>query len=79
MANTETPISDRAPRLAPRQIEIARLVSRGLSNPKIAEALGLSLNTIQSQLSTVYRSIRVRNRAELTRYICEGGLDAGTD
>ena len=76
---TETTFGDWEPHLSPRQREVALLVSQGLSNAEIAAGIGISQSTTIHHLGVVFGKLRVRNRAELTRFICEGGLDAGTD
>jgi DNA-binding CsgD family transcriptional regulator len=47
------------------QRRIARLVSRGLTNREVGEALHLSPKTIERQLGVIYRRLGVRSRTEL--------------
>lgn len=51
--------------LSPRELDIARLVADGASNPEIASRLFLSRKTIERHLSNIYRELGLRNRAEL--------------
>jgi DNA-binding NarL/FixJ family response regulator len=51
--------------LSEREAETAVLAAGGLSNPEIAEALFLSVDTIKTHLRHVYRKLGVRNRTEL--------------
>ena len=51
--------------LTPREREVARLVSDGLSNSEVAERLGLSTHTVKNYLFNVFDKIGVSNRAEL--------------
>ena len=49
-------------RLSPRETEIMTLVARGLSNPAIAAALGVSDNTVGTHLRRIYRKLDVNAR-----------------
>jgi len=51
--------------LTPRESEVARLVSDGLSNSEVAQHLGLSIHTVKNYLFSVFDKIGVSNRAEL--------------
>ncbi|MGO9939932.1 MAG: response regulator transcription factor [Terracidiphilus sp.] len=51
--------------LTPREREVARLVSDGLSNSEVAQRLGLSTHTVKNYLFNVFDKIGVSNRAEL--------------
>lgn len=50
--------------LTPRQIEILRLLANGRSNRAIAEALSITEGTVKIHVSTIIRSLGVRNRTE---------------
>ena len=54
-----------SPALTDRELEIARLVAEGASNPEIAEVLFLSRKTIERHVSNILAKLSVRNRAEL--------------
>jgi len=54
--------------LTPREVEIVRLVGRGLGNREIAQELCLSVATIRSHLTKLYDKIGVANRVELALY-----------
>lgn len=60
--------------LSARQIEIGRLVARGLTNAEIATALGISVRTVTSHLDHIYVRLEIGSRAALTRLIVEAGL-----
>ena len=51
--------------LSPRELDIARLLERGLSRPRIAVQLGLTPNTVASMSKTVYRKLGIHSRAQL--------------
>lgn len=57
--------------LTAREREIAELVSRGMTNPAIAEKLFLSVRTVESHLRQIYRKLDVPNRASLTRALLD--------
>jgi len=54
--------------LTKREKEVARLVSRGLTNRKIAEQLSLSTHTVDSHVQNIMRKFDVNDKADL-RYI----------
>jgi DNA-binding NarL/FixJ family response regulator len=49
--------------LSERESEVLALITRGLRNQEIAEALFLSVDTVKSHVKAVYRKLGVRNRA----------------
>jgi DNA-binding CsgD family transcriptional regulator len=59
-------------RLAPRELQVAALVRRGLSNKEIAMALGNSPNTVRNQLHEIFEKLSIRRRAELMRMVGAG-------
>jgi two-component system, NarL family, nitrate/nitrite response regulator NarL len=50
--------------LTVRQLDVLEQLVRGLSNKEIARALGMAEPTVKSHLVTIFRLLRVRNRAE---------------
>jgi DNA-binding CsgD family transcriptional regulator len=56
-----------APRLTPRELEIAKLASRGLTNREIAERLGTSVRTVGNHLHQTYSKLGIRGRGDLSR------------
>ncbi|HXH58676.1 response regulator transcription factor [Iamia sp.] len=55
--------------LTERESQVLVLVSEGLTNPQIGEALFVGHETIKTHLSRAYRRLGVRNRAEAVRLI----------
>lgn len=61
--------------LTKRELEIARLVADGLTNPKIGERLGIKPRTVSSHLDNIYARLGISGgRAALTRWLVESGL-----
>jgi DNA-binding CsgD family transcriptional regulator len=52
--------------LTPTELEVARHVAAGLTNPEIGEAMFVSRPTVKAHLSHIYAKLGVRNRAQLT-------------
>src|SRR5262249_42653387 len=50
--------------LSQRERKVLRLLAAGLSNPEIADELVVSLNTIKTQVSSIYRKLNATNRKE---------------
>jgi len=55
--------------LAPRQHEVATLAANGRTNPEIADALGISVNTVKLRLKQVFERLAVDNRTELANVL----------
>jgi DNA-binding NarL/FixJ family response regulator len=51
--------------LTPRELEVAYLVSDGLSNSEVAQRLELSIHTVKNYLFSIFDKIGVSSRAEL--------------
>lgn len=65
---TDTARPAAAGALTPREIEIVRLVGKGLGNQKIADELGLSVATVRTHLNKVYGKLGAESRVELALY-----------
>lgn len=50
------------PQLSPREVDVVRLVARGLANKQIARTLGISERTVKVHLGNVFRRIGVQDR-----------------
>lgn len=57
------------PILSQREVEVAELVSKGLSNPAVAEQLYLSTRTVGRHLERIYRKLGISARDELASLI----------
>lgn len=68
VASVGAPSAPSAPAaLTAREREIADLASTGITSGEIANALFLSVRTVDSHLGRIYRKLDVPNRASLTR------------
>lgn len=63
-----------SPRLSEREREVLALLPRGLTNPEIAHALGITLNTAKTHLHTIFSKLDVANRAEAVSAALQRGL-----
>lgn len=61
--------------LSPQELQVARAVTRGLTNSQVAGALFMSRKTVEAHLTRIYRKLGVHSRTDLTRVVLQGGLD----
>ncbi len=61
--------------LTEREREILHLMARGLNNNAIAQALSLSLKTVQNYVSNIFGKLQVADRAEAIVRAREASLD----
>ncbi len=62
--------------LTDRERQVAALVADGLTNPEIAECLFISLPTVKTHLSHIFRKLGVARRRELAREVRRRGEQA---
>jgi DNA-binding NarL/FixJ family response regulator len=60
--------------LTRREYDILRLISMGQTNPEIAEALGLTRNTVKTYVQSALNKLGARNRTEALNRLSEFGL-----
>ena len=60
--------------LTPRELEVLKLVCRGLSNYQIASELFISIRTVEKHRVNVLRKMQAVNTADLVRKAMEKGL-----
>lgn len=61
--------------LTDREVEVLRLVAKGLTARQVADRLVLSHRTVQNHVQNTLRKLQLHNRVELTRFAIEQGLD----
>jgi DNA-binding CsgD family transcriptional regulator len=75
------PVVDGAPAdslagpLSARERQIVALLAGGASNAKIAAALFVTPNTVRTHLDRIRDKTGIRNRAGLTRYALQAGIE----
>jgi non-specific serine/threonine protein kinase len=60
--------------LTPREIEVLRLVAKGLTNAQVAQALVITPRTVNAHLTAVYAKLGVVSRSGAIRYAMEHQL-----
>jgi DNA-binding NarL/FixJ family response regulator len=65
-------------RLSPRQVEVLRLITEGLTSREIASRLELSEKTVETHRSAVAQRLGIRDVAGLVRYAVRVGLTSVT-
>jgi DNA-binding NarL/FixJ family response regulator len=60
--------------LTPRELEVLGLLTRGLDNSEIAQALYLSQHTVKNHVSTIFTKLQVENRIQAAVRAVRGGL-----
>lgn len=60
--------------LTAREDEVLKLVAEGSSSREIAEALTISLKTVERHRANILQKLGMRDRTELTRYAIRAGL-----
>jgi two-component system NarL family response regulator len=63
-----------APRLAPREREVLRLLAEGSRSAAIAQELGVTVATVEVHRRNIMRKLGLRTVAELTKYAVREGI-----
>ena len=71
----EQPSQSITAKLTGREVDVLRLIARGLSNPEIAEKLHLSEGTIRNHVSAIFSKLGVSDRTQLAILAIRHGLD----
>jgi len=60
--------------LTARELEVLRLVARGLTDAQVAEELVISPRTVSKHLQSIYGKLQVSSRSAATRFALEQGI-----
>ncbi|MEV1332120.1 response regulator transcription factor [Micromonospora costi] len=60
--------------LSPREVDVVRLVARGLTNAEIAARLYIAVGTVKTHLASVQTKLGARNRVEIAAWAWERRL-----
>ncbi len=77
---TESPPPDSTRSLTPRERQVLRLVSKGLTNKEIGAQLHIAENTVKNHLRNILEKLHLQNRAQAAAYaVREGLVDNGRE
>ena len=60
--------------VSPRELDVVKLVARGLTNAEIAAQLFISIGTVKTHLGSVQTKLKARNRVEIAAWAWERRL-----
>ena len=69
-----SPLSHFPDGLTAREVEVLRLLARGMTDAQIAEQLVISPRTVNNHLTSIYQKIQVSSRSAATRYAVDQHL-----
>ncbi len=69
-----TPLITYPDGLTAREVEVLRLVAKGLTDAQVAETLVISPRTVHAHLSSIYNKLSITSRSAATRYAMEHRL-----
>lgn len=73
-ASGSAPVDERGmPRLTARETDVLRMIAEGLTDRQTADALRLSVRTVETHVSNLLHKLGARNRAEAARIYRELG------
>lgn len=73
-ATDPDPAASRRRRLSDRELEVLRLVARGMNNRDVAKALAISENTVKNHMRSILDKLKLRSRTEAAMYAVRENL-----
>ena len=70
----ESPTMSKQDILSPREIEVLRLLDKGLSDKELSNALGIEVNTVKNHVKNILQKLNVPNRRKASIKAREEGL-----
>jgi DNA-binding NarL/FixJ family response regulator len=61
--------------ISPRELDVLRLIARGMENAEIGEALSISPRTAKNHVSSILAKLRLPGRVQAATYAVRQGLD----
>jgi DNA-binding NarL/FixJ family response regulator len=74
--HSSAPTLGGADALTDREVEVLRMVAQGASNPEIAQALFITVNTVKVHLRNILDKLQLHNRTQAATYALQSGLFA---
>jgi two-component system NarL family response regulator len=65
--------------LTPRELEILRMLAKGLTNKQIGKALNISDNTVKNHVNSVIEKLEVCDRTEAATTAIQRGILSADD
>ncbi|MGE5594264.1 MAG: response regulator transcription factor [Betaproteobacteria bacterium] len=65
---------DAAVYLTRTELDVLRLLAKGLRNKDIAQELYISVNTVKTHVASIFKKLRVKNRSQAVRYVWSRGV-----
>lgn len=66
--------TDKAAQISPRELEVLKLIARGLGNREIGEQLFISERTVKSHVTHLLEKLNLRDRTQLAIYALRNNL-----
>lgn len=74
MANKQSDGPTAVAELTEREVEVLQLVAKGSTNPQIADALFITVNTVKSHIRHILEKLQLENRTQVAAYAVQTGL-----
>ena len=71
-------VSDLARLLTEREIDVLKLISKGMTDKEIAFELNISIKTVSNHVGNIFRKTETGNRTEAARYALSRGIESLT-